>query len=320
MQAAHSAVKVKTTTGKSRFFRIKENIGLYIMLVPSVILLCLFAYRPMYGILMAFQNYRFGPIVGAPWADPWYSHFQHFFTSPRGLTIIRNTIMLSGYNLIAGFPFPIIVAVCLNHIHNRKFKRTYQTISYLPHFISAVVMVALIMIILDPMAGLMSQLYRLIFGADTMPPHFMASASAFPHVFVWTEIWQHTGWHSIIYFAALASIDPTLYEAATVDGASRWQKIRYVDIPMILPTASILLILAAGGIMTMGFEKPFLMQNNLNISTSEIIPTYIYSIGLLGTVPRFSYATAVGLFQTVVNLILLLSVNFFAKKMGTGLW
>ena len=321
MAAIQTLPKNASHVGKTRIQRIKENAGLYVMLLPAVILVLLFAYRPMYGILMAFQDYRHGPIWGAPWADPWYRHFERFLSSPSFGNIFRNTIVISGYNLLAGFPFPIIIAVLLNHIRHEKFKRTYQTISYLPHFISTVVMVALILIWLDPQSGLWGHLFRFIFGAEANVPNFMASARAFPHVYVWTEVWQRTGWNSIIYFAALSSVDPTLYEAATVDGASRFQKIRYVDIPMILPTASILLILSAGGIMGLGFEKAFLMQNNLNISSSEIIATYIYRVGLVGTVPQFSFSTAVNLFNTAINLFLLLSVNFVSKKLGnTGLW
>ena len=309
------------SVGKNKLNQIKGNAGLYVMLLPAVILVLLFAYRPMYGVLMAFQDYRHGPIWGAPWADPWYRHFYRFFNSPSFFNILRNTLVISGYNLIAGFPFPIIVAVCLNHIRRERFKRFYQTVSYMPHFISTVVMVALILVWLDPESGLWGNFFRLIFGEQAQVPNLMASSALFPHIYVWSEVWQRTGWNSIIFFAALSSIDPALYEAATVDGASRWQKIMKIDIPMILPTASILLILSAGGIMNLGFEKAFLMQNNLNISSSEIIATYIYRVGLTGTVPQFSFSTAVNLFNNVINLILLLSVNWVSKRLGnTSLW
>jgi len=306
---------------KSNFSRIKENYGLYIMLLPAMTLILLFAYRPMYGIIMAFQDYRTGPILQAPWADPWYRHFERFLTAPSFHNIMRNTIVISVYNLVAGFPFPIIVAVTLNHIRHRKFKRFYQTVSYLPHFISTVVMVALILIWLNPESGLWGHLWRLVMRSDDIAPNMMGQPRLFSHIYVWTEVWQRTGWNSIIFFAALAGVDPTLYEAATVDGASRWQKIRHIDLPMIMPTASILLILTAGGIMNLGFEKVFLMQNNLNLSASEVISTYIWRVGLAGAIPQFSFSTAVNLFNTAINFVLLISVNAIAKKLGNAtLW
>jgi len=191
----------------------------------------------------------------------------------------------------------------------------------MPHFISTVVMVALILVWLDPESGLFGHLFRLFAGQDAAVPNLMAQPQLFPHVFVWSEVWQRVGWNSIIFYAALAGVDPTLYEAATVDGASRLQKILYIDLPMIMPTASILLILSAGGIMSLGFEKAFLMQNNLNISASEVISTYIYKVGLTGAMPQFSFATAVNLFNTVINFFLLFFVNQVAKRMGNAsLW
>jgi putative aldouronate transport system permease protein len=298
--------------------RITDNAGLYLLLLPSFVLVLLFAYKPMYGIIMAFKDFRSGAILAAPWAVPPLKHFIRFFNSAMFTNILKNTIGISFYSLIAGFPFPILVALALNQMRAKKFKSFYQTVSYLPHFISTVVMVALILIWLNPDTGLWGNIYKLLNGTAGKVPNPMASASAFSSIYVWTGIWQHNGWNSIIYFAALAGIDPTLYEAATVDGASRMQKIRHIDLPLILPTACILLILNAGGIMNLGFEKVFLMQNNLNMAASEVISTYIYKIGLTGTVPQFSYSTAINLFNTVINLVLLITVNQASKRLSSN--
>lgn len=298
-----------------------RNTGLYFMLLPAVVLVILFAYRPMVGILMAFQDYRSGAILDTPFADPLFKHFIRFFQSPMFMNTLRNTVVISFYGLIAGFPIPIIIAVAINQLRSRIFKRFFQTVSYLPHFISTVVMVALILIWLNPDTGLWGNISRLIGGPEASVSNPMASARAFSSIYVWSDVWQRAGWNSIIFFAALSGIDPTYYEAATVDGASRWQKIRYIDLPLIMPTAAIILILSAGNIMNLGFEKVFLMQNSLNLSHSEVISTYVYKIGLTGTVPQFSYSTAINLFNTVINLILLITVNAWSRRLSkNSLW
>lgn len=197
-----------------------------------------------------------------------------------------------------------------------RFKRLFQTVTYMPHFISTVVIVGLMLILLSPGNGLIGNLYRL-FGAEA--PNLIGSAGLFSSVYVWSDVWQHTGWDSIIYIAALSAVSPSLYEAATVDGASRWQKIRYIDIPMLLPTAVTLLILRVGGLLGVGFEKAYLMQNNLNISGSEVISTYVYKIGLLSA--QYSFSSAINLFNTIINFILLLLVNWIARRTSEqSLW
>lgn len=291
---------------------IQKNLGLYLLLLPAVVLLVLFAYKPMYGVLIAFKDYKNSlGILGSPWASPWYAHFVKFFNSFQFESTIRNTLTISLYSMAASFPLPIAMALMLNQMQARRFKRFLQTVTYLPHFISTVVMVALILIILSPGSGLLGQLFTL-FGAQA--PNLMGSADAFSSIYVWSDVWQHTGWDSIVYLATLAAIDPSLYEAATVDGASRWQKLLRIDIPLIMPTACILLILRAGSIMNVGFEKVYLMQNNLNMGASEIISTYVYKIGLISA--QYSYSAAINLFNTVINLILLLSVNQITKKLS----
>ena len=292
--------------------RISRNWGLYLLLLPSLVLLILFAYKPMYGVVIAFKNYKNSlGILGSPWAEPLFKNFQRFFNSYQCEATIRNTLRLSLYSLAVGFPIPIILALMINQITAMRFRRTFQTILYLPHFISTVVMVGLLLIWLSPSSGLVGAFYRLL-GKDA--PNVMTSASGFPSIYVWSDVWQHSGWDSIVFLAALSSIDPTLYEAATVDGATRWQKMRYIDLPLLMSTACIMLILRAGNLMNVGFEKVFLMQNDLNMSTSEIIATYVYKMGLRNS--QYAVSTAVNLFNNLVNFALLLLVNCVTRKLG----
>ena len=292
--------------------RISRNWGLYLLLLPSLVLLILFAYKPMYGVVIAFKNYKNSlGILGSPWAEPLFKNFQRFFNSYQCEATIRNTLRLSLYSLAVGFPIPIILALMINQITAMRFRRTFQTILYLPHFISTVVMVGLLLIWLSPSSGLVGAFYRLL-GKDA--PNVMTSASGFPSIYVWSDVWQHSGWDSIVFLAALSSIDSTLYEAAMVDGATRWQKMRYIDLPLLMSTACIMLILRAGNLMNVGFEKVFLMQNDLNMSTSEIIATYVYKMGLRNS--QYAVSTAVNLFNNLVNFVLLLLVNCVTRKLG----
>lgn len=297
--------------------RISRNWGLYLLLLPALVLLILFAYKPMYGVVIAFKNYKNSlGILGSPWVDPLFKNFQRFFNSYQCGATIRNTLRLSLYSLAVGFPIPIILALMINQITAMRFRRAFQTILYLPHFISTVVMVGLLLIWLSPSSGLVGAFYRLL-GKEA--PNVMTSASGFPSIYVWSDIWQHAGWDSIVFLAALSSIDPTLYEAATVDGATRWQKMRYIDLPLLMSTACIMLILRAGNLMNVGFEKVFLMQNDLNMSTSEIIATYVYKMGLRNS--QYAVSTAVNLFNNLINFGLLLLVNCITRKLGeTSLW
>ena len=297
--------------------RITRNWGLYLLLLPSLVLLVMFAYKPMYGIIIAFKDYKNSlGIMGSPWSDPLLKNFMRFFNSFQCKTTIRNTLWLSLYSMLAGFPIPIMLALMINQITAKRFRKGFQTILYLPHFISTVVMVGLLLIWLSPSTGLIGTIYR-IFGKEA--PNLLGMASAFPSLYVWSDIWQHAGWDSIIFLAALSSIDPTLYEAATVDGATRWQKLCYIDLPLILPTACIMLILRAGNLMNVGFEKVFLMQNDLNMQTSEVIATYVYKMGLKNN--QYAVSTAVNLFNNVINFVLLVLVNGVTRKLGdTSLW
>jgi putative aldouronate transport system permease protein len=287
---------------------VKKSIPLYILLFPSVVLLFCFAYLPLGGIIIAFKNYS--PALGilrSPWAGA--QHFIQFFHSYQFIITIKNTLVLSIYGILVGFPLAIILALMCNQLRNGLFKKTFQVVTYLPHFISTMVMCGLILLFLSPSRGLIANLFKL-FGGEF--PNVMASDHAFKHIYVWSDVWQHLGWDSIIYLAALSGIDPTYYDAATIDGAGTLQKIRHIDIPLILPTAMILLILRAGSILGIGFEKVYLLQNIQNILSSEIISTYVYKIGLQSC--QYSLSTAIGLFNTVVNVIVLLLINFISKK------
>ncbi|WMJ89660.1 ABC transporter permease [Anaerocolumna sp. MB42-C2] len=308
--------KISKETGRKASLRngIIKSIPLYILLLPSAILLFCFAYLPMYGLVIAFKDYSPGlGIFGSPFVG--LKHFIKFFHSYQFSLTLKNTLAISVYGILVGFPLPIALALLCNQIRNQKFKKIFQVTTYLPHFISTMVMCGLILIFLSPNTGIIANFFRL-FGVQI--PNFMASVTAFKHVYVWSDIWQHLGWDSIIYLAALSAIDPTFYEAATIDGASTMQKIRYIDLPLIMPTAMILLILRAGNILGVGFEKVFLLQNTQNSMGSEIISTYVYKVGMQSF--QYSLSTAIGLFNTVVNLAVLLAVNWISKKTtDTGL-
>ena len=292
-----------------------QNYDLYIFLLPAVLLTFCFTYIPMYGIVMAFQDFTPSQgVFGSPWVG--LEHFRRFFSSYQAKNLIINTLALSIYGMVATFPLPIVLALMLNQMKALKFKKTLQTITYMPHFISIVVVVSMLNIFLSPSTGLYGNICRLI-GVE--PMNLMGTADAFRSIYVWSDVWQHTGWDSVIYLAALAAVDPTLYEAATVDGASRLKKMIHIDFPSILPTCTILLILRVGGLMGVGFDKAFLMQNALNTTKSEIISTYTYKVGIVSA--QYSFSAAVGLFNTIINFILLVSVNAISRKLSdNSLW
>lgn len=293
---------------KKKLMAMKKSLPLYVLLLPSAILLFCFSYLPLGGLIMAFQDYSPAlGITGSPFVG--FKNFLQFFRSYQFPITIRNTLVLSIYGLLVGTPLPIALALMCNQMRTKMFKKVFQVITYLPHFISTMVMCGLILIILSPSNGLIANIFGL-FGVKI--PNIMAIPSAFKHVYVWSDIWQHLGWNSIIYLAALSSIDPTFYEAATIDGATTMQKIRYIDLPLIMPTVVILLVMNVGNILGIGFEKVYLLQNTLNLSASEIISTYVYKMGLQSG--QYSLSTAIGLFNTVVNVTILLIVNFIAKK------
>ena len=288
---------------------------LYAFLLPALVILILFSYVPMYGVQLAFRDYNpIMGITGSPWVG--FDHFTRFFNSYQFKQLIGNTLILSLYYLIVGFPIPIILALALNQVKNSKFKKLVQTVTYAPHFISVVVLVGMLGIFFSVNGGLVNEVIKL-FGGE--PKLFMGEVKYFRHMYVWSGIWQSMGWSAVIYLAALSGVSPELHEAATVDGATKLQRIWNIDLPTILPTIVTLLILNCGSVMSMGFEKAFLMQNPLNMENSEIIATYVYKMGLINA--EYGFSTAVGLFNSVINCILLVTVNKVSKKIGQdGLW
>ncbi|CCX38774.1 putative uncharacterized protein [Clostridium sp. CAG:1013] len=287
-----------------------RNWGLYLLLLPAVILMICFTYIPMFGIVIAFKDFTpAAGIFGSPWAG--WKYFQEYFNSYQFWPTIKNTLIISLYTILVTFPLPIVVALMCNQITSAKYKKFFQVSTYLPHFISTVVMCGMIILFLSPRTGIISKLVSFV-GIEL--PNLMGQPSAFSSIYVWTEAWQHVGWDSILYIAALSAVDPTLYEAATVDGASKWQKILRIDIPMLLPTITIMLILRMGSVMSVGFEKVYLLQNNLNITASEIISTYVYKMGLISN--QYSLSSAINLFNNVINFILLLSMNWISNKLS----
>ncbi|MDF2962972.1 MAG: sugar transporter permease, partial [Paenibacillus sp.] len=294
---------------------ILQNYELYLFLLPTIAYFIVFHYVPMYGVQIAFKNFiAVRGFTGSPWAG--LDHFERFFESYQFATVMKNTLGISIYELLVAFPAPILLALLLNQLSSERFKKIVQTVTYAPHFISVVVVVGMLYLFLSPKHGLINQIL-LLFGME--PVFFMASPSWFQTIFVFSGIWQNIGWSTIIYLAALSGVNPDLHEAAVVDGASKLQRIRHIDLPSIMPTIVILLILNVGHLMRVGFEKVYLMQNQLNIDASEIIQTYVYKAGLLDA--QFSYSAAIGLFNSVINFILLLSVNHLAKKMKqASLW
>jgi len=295
--------------------RIVQSWQLYVILLVPFLWLIIFRYVPMYGLQLAFKNFRSSRGI---WGSPWVglAHFKRFFTSPSSWMVIRNTVTLSLYSIAASFPFAIILALCLNELRNEKTKKFIQTVTYAPYFISTVVMVSIIFQILDPRIGIINRIIML-FGGKSI--NFMAMPQYFSHIYVWSGVWQSNGYNAIIYLAALSAVNPELHEAAIVDGCSKFQRIWYIDLPQIKPTIIIMLILNMGYVMSIGFEKVYLMQNPLNIEASEVMSTYIYRVGLINF--DYSYSTAISFINSIINLVLLITVNTIAKKLGEeGLW
>lgn len=285
------------------------------MIIPVIAFFVIFAYLPLYGIQIAFKDFSaFKGIWDSPWVG--FKHFERFFDSYYFWRLIRNSFLLGVYSLAIGFPIPIILALMLNEVKSNRFKKFVQTITYAPYFLSTVVIVGMLFIFLSPRTGLINHIIQ-AFGGD--PIAFMTSAGWFKTLYVFSDVWQTAGWSSIIYLASLAGIDTQLHEAAKVDGATKLQRIWHINIPGIMPTIVILLILNLGSVLSIGFEKVLLMQNNLNMSGSDIISTYVYRSGILDA--QYSFSTAVDLFNSIINFVLLVTVNYVARRVNdTSLW
>ncbi len=293
----------------------RRDYQLYIMMLPVVVYLFIFAYIPIYGVQIAFKDYNVGQgILGSPWVG--FDNFTRFFRSFQFWNVLKNTLVLSLYGLIAGFPIPILLALMVTQVRREGFKKFVQTVTYAPHFISEVVVVGMLFIFLSPTSGIVNiGLGKL--GVQAV--NFLAEPSMYKHLYVWSGVWQGAGWGSIIYIAALSAVSPELYEAARIDGASKFQQIVHIDFPSILPTATILLIMNAGSIMNQGAQKAFLMQTGTTAASQEIIATYVYKVGLIQN--QFSYSSAIGLFNNVINIILLVTVNTVSRRLSeNSLW
>lgn len=309
------AKSVKAVPAKKKSKRKSSNWQFWAIIALPVIYAIVFAYIPMGGIIIAFKDYSIRKgILGSSWVG--LKYFKQFLTSPSSVLVIKNTFILGIYTLIANFPIPILLAIAINEIGNRKFKKTMQMVTYAPYFISVVVLVGMMMQMMDLRTGIINVLLQKV-GIDAI--NFFGDAGIFRHLYVWSGVWQTAGYSSIIYVAALAGVSPELQEEAIVDGATRVQRILHVDIPAIMPTVIIMLIFNCSNIVSIGMDKIYLMQNSLNTSVSEVISTFVYKVGVVNS--NFSYSTAAGLFQSIVAFALLVIVNQICKKVTeTSLW
>ncbi len=301
-----AAAVVKRGSGKSVSKRLRSYWQLYLMLLIPVVLTIVYKYIPMYGIQIAFRDYK---ASRGMWGSKWvgWKWFERFFSAPNCVRMIKNTVLLSLYSLLWSFPIPIILALLINQLRFNKFKRTVQTVLYAPHFISTMVVCGMLRIFLSPSGGLIN----LIAGTSI---DFLSESSAFRTIYIASGIWQDAGWGIIVYMATLANIDASHYEAARIDGASMFQRIRFIDLPELVPQIVLMLIMSVGSLMNVGFEKVFLLQTDLNKATSDVISVYVYQQGIENA--KYSYSTAVGLFNTMVNIVLLIAVNKITSKIS----
>jgi len=300
---------VKNSTLLKRYWQ------LYLLLIPALAYIIIFNYMPMYGVQIAFKD--FSPSRGI-WGSMWVGakHFQRFWRYPLFWNILRNTLGISLYQLGAGFPVPIFLAIMINEVQNRAYKKTVQMITYAPHFISMVVLCGMLVLFLNKNTGLINNIVAAMGGQRL---DYLTAPQWFKSIYVFSGIWQNAGWGTIIYLAALSGVDPELVEAVKIDGANRLQKIWHIDVPAILPVIIILLIMQSGQIMSVGFEKVLLLQNPVNMFNSDVIATFVYRNGLLGA--QYSFSSAIGLFNNLINLTLLVTVNTITRRLAqTSLW
>ncbi len=294
-----------------------QNYQLYLMLLVPFAMVVIFCYVPMYGAQIAFKNYS---IVKGIWDSPWagLKWFEKFLTNAMFRSTLINTLILSFYSLFMGFPLSILLALGLNYVRSKFYKKSIQMISYAPHFISVVVITGIMFQLFNPYFGVLGQMLSRLSGK---PVDIFLMSGSFRHIYVWSGVWQGLGFGSIIYISVLSSVSPELHEAAIIDGATILRRIRHIDIPALLPTTITMLILSTGGVLNTGFEKVLLLQNSLNLATSEVIDTYAYKIGISSKMPNYSYGTAIGLFKSVVCFALLVIVNKISQKVSeTSLW
>lgn len=299
------------------WYMLKKHRALYLLMLPGILYYIIFKYVPMYGVIIAFQDYSIGKgILGSEFVG--LKHFiEFFYVNPDSWKLIRNTVMLNVYDLLFHFPAPIILAILFHELKNKTFKRIVQSISYMPHFLSTVVIAGILVTFLSPQTGIINFILVKMFGME--PILFLGLPNWFRTIYVSSEVWQKIGWGTILYLAAIAGIDPTLYEAAKMDGANRYQQMRHITFVGMVPVMIILFVLTLGHFMETGFQKILLLYNSMNYETSDVINTFVYRRGILDA--DFSFATAVGLFQSVIGLILVIAANQIARKYSeTSLW
>lgn len=299
------------------FSDLKSNWQLYVMLIIPIAYIIVFKYIPIYGLRISFIDYvpKKG-YSGSEWVG--LEHFIRFFTSPKCLELIKNTLAISLYSLFLSIPFPIMLALSLNYLTNQRFKKTVQMVTYLPHFLSTVIIVSLIQLVFNTQSGLVNNIMFALTGEKT---NFLGLSKYFRSLYVWSGIWQGTGWSSILYISALSGVDPQLHEAAIIDGATKIKRIWHIDIPCIIPTIAIMTIMNMGSILSVGFDKTFLMQNPTNLNVSEVLSTYEYKIGVGGGIPSYSYPAAIGFFKNVVCFTMIVITNKISNALsGSGIW
>ena len=295
--------------------RMRGNWDLLFFCLPGIVITFIYHYIPIYGIQIAFRDFK---VKRGIWGSPWVGleNFQRFFNSANAWPVISNTLILSVYSLIASFPVAVILALLLNSFRHHRYRKVIQAVTYAPHFISVVVMCGMLILFLSPRVGVVNMILQML-GQDSI--NFMGKSYMWRHIYVWSGVWQGMGWSSVIYFAALSGVSPEYHEAAIVDGATKFQRLIHIDLPFLLPTMTMILILDCGSILSVGFEKAYALQNDLNISVSEIISTYVYKVGMVNR--DLSFSTAIDLFNAVVNAILLITVNTITRRLSeNSLW
>lgn len=302
---------IRTNSVRSAYYKIRRHWQMYILILPAMAYYAIFHYWPIYGVQIAFRNFVpiFG-ITGSKWVG--LAHFERFFNSYYFEMLIKNTLLINLYSLAVGFPVPILLALMLNEVDNKGYKKTVQTVLYAPHFISTVVLCGMICSFLSPSSGLINMIIKNLTGRA--PVNYLGISKYFKTIYVLSGVWASSGWDAIIYIAALSSVAPELHEAAIIDGANRFQRMIHINLPCIMPTIIIMFILRMGSMMSVGFEKIYLLQNSLNMEASDVISTYVYRIGLQNA--QYSFSAAVGLFNSVINFALLLIFNWLSKLVG----
>lgn len=311
--AAEPLTKKKETWGQE----IKRNWQLYVLMIIPMLYLLIFKYYPMVGVQIAFRNYK--PVTGI-WGSDWVGmkHFIRFFNNPQWLVLVKNTMAISLYTIVLTIPFPIMIAIAFDYARSRAFKKTVQMVTFLPHFLSTVIVVSLLNLVFDNRTGVVNNIIQLITGSKI---NFLGESRFYRSLYVWSGIWQNTGWSSILYISALAAVDTQVHEAAIIDGANKLRRIWHIDLTTIRPTIAIMIVMKLGSVLSVGFDKSYMMQNAINLEYSEVLSTYEYKIGTGGLIPNYSYSTAIGLMVSLINMILVVLSNKASNKLsGSGLW